>query len=1256
MIELDLARSHDAPPSLALDSSDSQAEPVAEESKEESNSDKRAADRDRVYREAVEAARVKKYQELEQERANYLDLPFFLNPYYKQLIKEYREKRERGEVSKQRFQHLLMLARMRILGIKKPKQTLNQIFNNSDFYKIGRVDENDPNSRLTIKRIKYDGMGGIAELVDSYSKLKNPGIAISRLEQLGVNAFFYPILMERVLPEVHEKIEAITKLSEDEFRVIAEKFQQHWWLARIRIEEKSPSEQWFDNYYVVSPEFSARVDYLLSNGELNETTQSALNIQEELKLLEYLQVPAYLVDAVNSPDKLQMLQLVAKELGYVEKDNEHRYPYRVSELLQVLWHSPQHLEMVYSLLNQGWQLKPSTRSWKDTSPSSFLGNIITADDKKQMLAAIELVSALTADPAVDAIRQQLGIQTIEDAQLLDDVLKAIQTTKEIAASMPAKRRASSIETLQLFDTPFSQDIFSDEEKIFIQAWANIPWQSEELKNLALEALATDSDGNLNKDVLLHLLEDRASYFEWVNPEKLANLPRNEQVLIALIQTLEPKYAAPLRVFLVSHRRDIDTLTDEHGNITAEFVREWFSNKDVWNTEDLLVVEPLLEKANLVPGFAAHIRFIESTKGLEGMVLKEHLWPIFKIFQEDNASADNIELFNYWLKNDPRIFVKLLSKDSFKQVFGSQIAERFLSALPKETEEQRNAFLHNDYDRTSKWLGYMLGMTQARTEQPWVLPGWPIAMSTSMSFNLETDLEMATDFISDYGLAFSEKILMIYKQLWLYERGTITALPADFAELGIESTDDLKEQLEQLHSLIVAREPFLDADRLSSFQVMLLGLVTGHTSHKWSYGRPKIEQIVTDFSRDSQAGNIEPTSEGYTVHTISLQEVEIEYEPSEAALAQYDTLSNAVQTAFEELNNPDFFQRIAAEFTAILEDKQEELEQLLSQVEENKRKGIQIQQQRVSGYLETLRDIKTPGQLLIFLSTYRPEKQQQKQWEKALSALVMHRLLSTTGASAIQDMTRLAGGELDAQRILIARNVIGELVKHHGIDFSSDDISNYWDEHTIGFFRGKESKQALKNLTKLFGTMEGVFREEVNTFQKRQKTVSQQVEFIPDRGIIGELSGYIANACYTSEYPLLKDRKVVPYKFVEARGNERNIIGSVLLFEVETFDRKKALLVRAFNVPDEKTYDSVELLEQFLDYCQEAAANLGKDLVLLPGDNGAISNYSMVLNHVDSKYKTEQNRAKLSERFNFNNYDLTNHCFVVRQVGPLFHAS
>ena len=148
-----------------------------------------------------------------------------------------------------------------------------------------------------------------------------------------------------------------------------------------------------------------------------------------------------------------------------------------------------------------------------------------------------------------------------------------------------------------------------------------------------------------------------------------------------------------------------------------------------------------------------------------------------------------------------------------------------------------------------------------------------------------------------------------------------------------------------------------------------------------------------------------------------------------------------------------------------------------------------------------------------------------------------------------------------------------------------------------------------------------------------------------------MSGYLANACYTAEYPLLsRYPNMTPYKFVAKEGDDSRFFGSVLVFELEDEDGEKVMLVRAFNVPAESTIDVGTFFEKFLDHLEGVAKERGIKKIIVPGNSGAISNYGITNNYIRSNYVNDKTPITLKERFNFNRYDLTNSSYTAREVG------
>jgi hypothetical protein len=105
----------------------------------------------------------------------------------------------------------------------------------------------------------------------------------------------------------------------------------------------------------------------------------------------------------------------------------------------------------------------------------------------------------------------------------------------------------------------------------------------------------------------------------------------------------------------------------------------------------------------------------------------------------------------------------------------------------------------------------------------------------------------------------------------------------------------------------------------------------------------------------------------------------------------------------------------------------------------------------------------------------------------------------------------------------------------------------------------------------------------------------------------------------------------------------------LVFEVEDEQGNSSLLLRALNIPDEKEIDVKVFTEKLLDNLEVVAKRRGIAQILVPGVSGAISNYQMTINHILESYVKGRKPVKLKDKFAFNNYDLTNNCYLARKV-------
>lgn len=580
------------------------------------------------------------------------------------------------------------------------------------------------------------------------------------------------------------------------------------------------------------------------------------------------------------------------------------------------------------------------------------------------------------------------------------------------------------------------------------------------------------------------------------------------------------------------------------------------------------------------------------------------------------------------EEDPRVFVAFSEREGWRVTFGEPLVNRFLNTLPIQTDEKRNAFTHNEYDRTSQFIDYMLTNAQA-------------------DFGLNhRDFEILTEYVKRFGLSRTPYIFHYFKNLYLFEQGKISELPKDVIDSGMRSVQEMIDQLVRIKSRVYSEIPMTDLSGLSNFEMEMLRFITGKSTHRWDGGKPSIERIIQEFLQDLSTGSIESLPLQYHTELLNAIKVTIEFN-ADAIREDYEILKDEILTSIQNPNNLGGLKRITRE---TLQAKVDRIRRVASESEGKKLEFMIREVSRLEEYISRLDHIKDLDSLISSLLEMNFDKTEQKVISGVFRRIIFGKIFQKNfSAGFIQEIQRQLEGGISAASIESIINVVDEMAKTHALNLDGNNKEGYWTDETFRKIKGSKRGRDLPNS---FSPHIGKLRKEVEHFQKIQTGASNQVRAIPDRGFVGEMSGYLADACYSAEYPLLKKYpNVIPYKFVtiNTETGDPQFIGSVLVFEVNDAEGNPSLLVRAFDVPNESAIDVNSFIEQFLDKVAEVGRARGKRQVLVPGNSGAVSNYQMTINHIRKNYTAGRTATTLSDRFDFNGYDLTNDCFVARKI-------
>ena len=581
----------------------------------------------------------------------------------------------------------------------------------------------------------------------------------------------------------------------------------------------------------------------------------------------------------------------------------------------------------------------------------------------------------------------------------------------------------------------------------------------------------------------------------------------------------------------------------------------------------------------------------------------------------------------WALEAPEVFCERAGKQEWKDALGEEVVERFLKALPTESDERRNAFLHNEYDRASQFMEFLLKGNQNYKD----------------FFTFTTrDMEIVAEYVEQFGLSKDLHVFHYFKQLTLLEKGLIKELPADIAGKGIDTKADLLAAMERMKVLAYGEEPILHPSQLTAFELANLRVVTGKASHRFDNGRHSFQEIISDFEKDMEEGRISPLPEGYKPETILLQEVKIKFDSSEVA-DDFHVLYHDIQKSLRSILK---YKDIKPDVKGLLRNKLEKIEETLKEADGKKKEHLEKELSRFQTYYNSLDGVDSMDSLMSAVVAMKMDKSERPEMNGILRGLIFKKIFLqnphlkdqiTSILSSVQPPNNIL-----PQQILSVVDLIKDPIHEHVINVKGG-LEEYWPPETAEAMRANKEK-----LRDIFEPYYSRLKEAVERFQISGGQTNLEIKAIPDRGFIGEMSGYLADVCYTAVYPLLRNREVVPYKFVTVDPVTKlpKFIGSVLVFEVDTEDGEGALMVRGFDVPKEHDYEMSKFIEQFLDKMADLAKQRGKKRVLIPGNTSAMSNYSQTINHFRNYYHES---ANLSERFDFNGYDLTNNSLVARTV-------
>ena len=593
-----------------------------------------------------------------------------------------------------------------------------------------------------------------------------------------------------------------------------------------------------------------------------------------------------------------------------------------------------------------------------------------------------------------------------------------------------------------------------------------------------------------------------------------------------------------------------------------------------------------------------------------------------------------EFYQSYAFKDPKSFIESFNKAVWKKTFGKDVINNLLNSLPtsKLNDEKRNAFTHNQYDRTSKFF---------------------IMLSIYANKNFQLDAEnikIAAEYIKSYGLSPNLEFYKYFQLLFKHQSDPSIVLPTELVENQIDSIEKLNQEIKKTQKICFSQEPLINLSEMTPFQKNLISIITGHSTNQWT--KIPLDSIISDYTFDYQSGDIKPLPNEFIAETINTSTIKTETDKKIGESQILTSLKQEILSSIDDPNNPSIEKDLISD---MLNQRINSLSQDFEKVDPKKPKKQEFilkQTDVIKQKLEEISHADSTDSLLSALVSFNYGLgDDQEKLNSVLRRLVFKKVFDKhQNSPGWQESLRIS---LESETATVdavdnISNLINNIIKDHALNFESKNQDGYWDESTFEVMK-KYSSVFKKNLSL------STFINELDIFKKNfvitQLGTNQTVSLIPDRGLIGEMSGYMADVCYTKVYPLLKQYPgLVPYKFVSNPETEDSkFLGSTLVFQVEDADNQPVFLIRAFNIPQEQSIDIGNFFETFVDHLSSIAKKMGVKKIISAGTSGTISNYSITNNYVISKYVTGQKNVPLKNTFNFNGYDITNQCYLVRDI-------
>ncbi len=456
------------------------------------------------------------------------------------------------------------------------------------------------------------------------------------------------------------------------------------------------------------------------------------------------------------------------------------------------------------------------------------------------------------------------------------------------------------------------------------------------------------------------------------------------------------------------------------------------------------------------------------------------------------------------------------------------------------------------------------------------------------------------------------------------------------ELGAEGRKQLKARVTDLIEKILRKKLSIQEMRNPVVAELVRGLTRFDISQ--SSRSKRLETVLISVLEAESRGELE-IALGYEEEVVRVLSTDLssdEIEFTQESRSQFLSLQNTLLKAI------DFDSQIAPQ--QMIAEVQQSMHELINQqisrvtatlaVNSEVAPLLKSQLASLEGIIVAMQKISTVDQLIDVLLASKQVFKRNTAIDSFLRSAILH--------TFVKKNTAIRGNLQEVSSARLSFEAMANLVEL----FEHTIIQEYLPKA----FPDQNKRKALSYMFDVKG-----LRQELSRHMKNQEYGNTSTFlFKPDRGILGELSGYISDACWTSlDDIMVNNPKLTPIIILSNPESKKNcrVGGAFLLIEgTEKRTGKDVLIIRGNN-PLENTLagiDTHDYLDQVVAYSKRTAKRRKIDTVVIPLDQkGASStNRQGVWDAYMLRYSNNPKIFLDSKNSKFNGYDISTCCVSI----------